>query len=158
MNRLVFALLLLLSFSVKAEDATWGVNVYGVSYHFDRDTAQRIGTDNELNPGLGVRYRRPINPSFDFFVDAGAYKDSGRNSALLTGAGALWRATGRLRLGGALVLMQSDTYNAGDAFITPLPVAALDFDRVTFNMVYMPKVSNFNAINTLGFWATVWLR
>ena len=156
--RLLLALLLALPQTVLAQDATWGLNVYGLSYHFDRDAAQRIGTDNELNPGLGVRYRRPINPSFDFFADVGAYKDSGRNTAALAGAGALWRATGRLRLGGALVLMQSDTYNAADAFIAPLPVAALDFDRVSFNMVYMPKVSNFNAINTLGFWATVWLR
>lgn len=156
--RLLLLFFLALPASALAQDANWGVNVYGLSYHFDRDTARRIGTDNELNPGLGVRYRRPLNPDFDFFADAGAYKDSGRNTALLAGAGALWRATGRLRLGGALVAMQSDTYNLGDVFITPLPVAALDFDRVTFNMVYMPKVSNFNAINTLGFWATVWLR
>ncbi|MGQ0653888.1 MAG: hypothetical protein ACT4P4_16765 [Betaproteobacteria bacterium] len=157
MKSLFFLALLLPGFAL-AEDATWGLNVYGLSYHFDRDTAQRIGTDNELNPGLGVRYRRPLNPSFEFFADAGAYKDSGRNTAVLAGAGALWRATGRLRLGGALVALQSDTYNAGDAFVAPLPVAALDFDRVTFNMVYLPKISNFNAINTLGFWATVWLR
>ena len=158
MKLLALIVFLSASFAVKAEDATWGVNVYGLSYHFDRDAAQRIGTDNEFNPGLGARYRRPINQSFDFFADAGAYKDSGRNTAVLAGAGALWRATGRLRLGAALVALQSDTYNAGDAFITPLPVAALDFDRVTLNMVYMPKVSNFNAINTLGFWATVWLK
>ena len=147
-----------ISLPVYAEDANWGINVYGLSYHFDRDTARRIGTDNEFNPGLGVRYRRPINPDFDFFADVGAYKDSGRNTAKLAGAGALWRATGRLRLGGALVAFHSDTYNAGDAFVTPLPVAALDFDRVTFNMVYIPKVRTVNAINTLGFWATVWLR
>jgi hypothetical protein len=140
-----------------AQEANWGLNLYGLSYHFDRDTARSIGADNEINPGLGVRYRRPINASFDFFADAGAYKDSGRNTALLAGAGAFWRASNTLRLGGALVALQSDTYNRGDAFIAPLPVAALDFDRVTVNMVYMPKVSRFNAINTLGFWATVWL-
>lgn len=154
---LPFVLLLIIS-SARADDAHWGVNVYGLSYHFDRDKAKRIGTDNELNPGLGIRYRRPINERFDFFADAGFYKDSGRNTAALAGGGALWRATGRLRLGGALVAMHSDTYNAGDTFIAPLPVAALDFDRVSFNMVYMPKVGNFNLINTLGFWATVWIK
>ena len=141
-----------------AQDASWGVNLYGLSYHFDQDKAKQIGTDNQFNPGLGVRYRRPINQSFDFFTDVGFYRDSGRNTAALAGAGAFWRATGRLRLGGALVAFKSDTYNRGDAFIAPLPVAALDFDRVSFNMVYMPKVSNFNLINTLGFWATVWLK
>ena len=156
--RIWLALALLFPFACSAQEANWGINLYGLSYHFDRDTARSIGTDNEINPGLGARYRRPINASFDFFADAGAYKDSGRNTALLAGAGAFWRASNTLRLGGALVALQSDTYNRGDAFISPLPVAALDFDRVTLNMVYMPKVSNFNAINTLGFWATVWLR
>jgi len=157
MRAWLFVALLLPAISF-AQEANWGLNVYGLSYHFDRDTARSIGTDNEFNPGLGVRYRRPINASFDFFADVGAYKDSGRNTAVLAGGGAFWRASNTLRLGGALVALQSDTYNRGDAFIAPLPVAALDFDRVTLNMVYMPKVSNFNAINTLGFWATVWLK
>jgi hypothetical protein len=29
---------------------------------------------------------------------------------------------------------------------------------VTLNMVYMPKVHEVNDINTLGFWATFWLK
>ncbi|HSF47127.1 MAG TPA: hypothetical protein VLA73_02055, partial [Burkholderiales bacterium] len=34
-----------------------GINVYGLSYHFDRDRARELDVDNELNPGLGLRYR-----------------------------------------------------------------------------------------------------
>jgi len=150
---LVFAFLLL-PISARAD---LGLNVYGLSYHLDRDKARQLGVDNEFNPGLGVRWRR-AEKSFDWFADAGFYRDSGRNTALLAGGGALWHATEGLRLGGALALLHSDTYNRGKTFVAPLPVAAYDFKRVTLNMVFLPKVHEVNDINTLGFWATVWLR
>ena len=150
---LLLALLLPLTAS-----ADLGVNVYGASYHFDQDKARAAGVDNQFNPGLGVRWRQPANERFDWFADAGFYRDSGRNTAVLAGGGAFWRATEGLRLGGALAFLHSDTYNRGKAFIAPLPVAAYEWRRVTLNMVYMPKVHEVNDINTLGFWLTVWLR
>ena len=72
--------------------------------------------------------------------------------------GGHWHASESLRLGGALVFLHSRTYNNGAAFVAPLPIAAWEFRRVTLNAVYMPKVHNLNDINTLGFWATIWLR
>src|SRR4051812_6585628 len=91
---------LALPFAAHAGD--FGIDIYGASYHLDRERAKRIGVDNEFNPGLGLRYRAPINASFDWFADAGAYRDSGRNTALYGGAGAFWKASGGWRLGGAL--------------------------------------------------------
>ena len=38
-----------------------GINLYGASYHFDRDKAKEIGLTNEFNPGLGVRWRKARN-------------------------------------------------------------------------------------------------
>jgi len=32
------------------------LNVYGFSYHPDRETAHRLNLDNEVNPGLGLHY------------------------------------------------------------------------------------------------------
>jgi len=158
MHRLLLALALLLPGAALAQDGQWGLNVYGLSYHFDRDKAKRLGVDNEVNPGLGLRYRMDLNADWQGFLDAGAYRDSGRNTAVYAGGGALYRATERLRLGGALALFHSNTYNNGDPFIAPLPIMAYDFDRVTFNLVYLPKIRDFNHINTLGFWLTVWLN
>jgi hypothetical protein len=132
-----------------------GINLYGLSYHFERDRARELGFDNEVNPGLGVRWRLP-GGKFDSFVDAGAYRDSGRNTAVLAGGGIFWKPTERLRLGGALVFFHSDSYNGGNAFITPLPVLAYEWRAVTANFVYFPKVSGINEINTLGFWLTFW--
>jgi hypothetical protein len=147
-------------------NAAWpaelGINVYGASHHFERGLAKQRGVDNEFNPGLGLRYRAPLNERFDWFFDAGAYRDSGRNTALLAGPGVFWKPAGQeregLRLGGALAFLSSDTYNRGRPFIAPLPLAAYDWRSVTLNVVYLPKVSSFNDINTLGIWLTIWPR
>lgn len=132
-----------------------GVNLYGLSYHFERERAEELGLDNEVNPGLGLRYRIP-RQGFDWFLDAGAYRDSARNTAVLAGAGAFWKPTERLRLGGALALIHSDTYNGGDPFIAPIPIAAYEWSALTLNLAYFPKVSGVNDVNTLAFWLTLW--
>ena len=42
-----------------------GVNVYGLSYHVEREEAHQSGNDNEFNPGLGLRWRTP-GERFDY--------------------------------------------------------------------------------------------
>ena len=140
-----------------AAHADLGINLYGASYHFDRDKAKEIGLTNEFNPGLGIRWRQARSAKLDFFVDAGFYDDSANHTAKLFGGGALWHATEGLRLGGGLVLLKSETYNAGKAFVAPAPVAAYEWRRVTFNTVYFPKWRDVNRTNQLGFWLTVWI-
>src|SRR5678815_1839127 len=93
-----------------AAHADLGLNVYGLSWHFDQDKAREIGTDNQVNPGLGVRLRK-VEERWDWFADAGFYRDSGRNTATLAGAGALWHLGESARLGLALAILHSDTYN-----------------------------------------------
>jgi len=134
-----------------------GLNLYGASYHFDRDKAKELGLTHEFNPGLGLRWRKSHSADWDLFADAGFYRDSKANTALLAGGGGLWHATAGLRLGGALVLLKSDPYNDGKAFVAPAPVAAYEWRRVTFNVVYFPKWRDVNRTNQLGFWLTVWL-
>jgi hypothetical protein len=104
-----------------------------------------------------VRWRKARNEKLDLFLDAGFYDDSANHTARLFGGGALWHATQRLRLGGGLVLLKSETYNGGAAFIAPAPVLAYEWRRVTFNTVYFPKWRDVNRTNQLGFWLTVWL-
>jgi hypothetical protein len=133
-----------------------GVNVYGLSYHFDRDRARELDVDNSVNPGLGLRYTFAELERWSFFADAGAYYDSGRNTAVYSGVGALWRVVGGLQIGGALAVMNSDTYNDGDTFLAPLPVVAYDFGPVTVNLTYFPKISKYNDVATLGLWFTLW--
>lgn len=137
----------------------FGVNVYGASYHFERREARERNVDNEFNPGLGLRYRRRHDARFDWFAEAGAYRDSGRNTAVLAGAGAFWKPGGDAsgwRLGGGLAFVHSDTYNRGRAFVAPFPVAAYEWRGVTLNVTYIPKVRRVNDISALGAWITIW--
>jgi hypothetical protein len=135
-----------------------GLNLYGLSYHFDRSRARELRVDNEINPGLGLRYRVPQSERLQWIFDVGAYRDSGRNTALVAGAGGLWHATHRLRLGAALALFDSDTYNRGKTALAPVPIAAYELDRAMLNFVYLPKVREVNEVATLGFWVTWWMR
>jgi len=134
-----------------------GINLYGASYHFDRDKAREKGLTHEVNPGLGVRWRETGSGIWDVFADVGLYRDSAAHTAKLAGAGTLWHAGQHVRLGGALVLLKSETYNFGRAFIAPVPLAAYDMRRVTFNLVYFPKWRDVNPTNQVGAWITLWL-
>jgi hypothetical protein len=133
-----------------------GVNVYGVSYHFDRDRAKELDVDNSFNPGLGLRYNFAQLERWTFFADAGAYYDSGKNTAVYGGVGTLWQVVGGLKIGAALAVMNSDTYNDGDTFLAPLPLVAYDFGPVMVNLTFFPKVSKYNDVATLGLWFTLW--
>ncbi|MGQ0546503.1 MAG: hypothetical protein ACT4P3_14405, partial [Betaproteobacteria bacterium] len=141
-----------------AGEGDWGINLYGASYHFQRERARELGVDNEWTPGLGLRWRRPAAARWQWVIDAGVYRDSGRNTALVAGAGALWHAGERLRLGGAAAFLHSDTYNRGDPALAPVPLAAYELRRVTLNAAYLPKVREINEVATLALWATLWLR
>lgn len=143
-----------------AASAEWGVNLYGLSYHWERDTAKANDWDNEFNPGLGVRYTFGEWLNASAFADAGAYYDSGRNTAVYGAGGLLWPLDRdrRFHLGAALTAFHSDTYNGGDAFIAPIPLFAVRFDHVTVNFTHFPKISDFNSVNTTAMFLTIPIR
>jgi Outer membrane protein beta-barrel domain len=134
----------------------WGLDVFGLSYHFDRSKADALGTDNNFNPGLGVRYRFATMEHWAFDAEVGAYRDSGRNTAVQGGVSALWKPWRGLQLGGALVVFKSDTYNDGDTFVAPLPLIGYDFGPAMLNLTYFPKIQRYNDIATVGLWVTLW--
>jgi hypothetical protein len=133
-----------------------GLNVYGLSYLFDRDRARELGLDNNLNPGLGVRWRFAEWRQWSFFADAAVFEDSGGDAAKTLGVAALWHFGGGFRAGAALAYFNSHTYNDGDAFVAPLPLATYEAGPVTLNLTFFPKIERYNEIATLGFWITYW--
>lgn len=138
----------------------WGVNVYGLSYHWDRDLAEQNDLDNEFNPGLGVRYQMGSWLKADAIIDAGVYRDSGRNTAVYAAAGLLWPLdqNKRFSVGAALTAFHSDTYNRGDPFIAPVPLVSVRFDGVTLNLTHFPKIRNFNEVDATALFLTFPLR
>ena len=132
-----------------------GINLYGASYHFERERARELGLDNQFNPGIGVRYRQS-SERMEWIADAGIYHDSAERTAMVVGAGAWWKAGESLRLGAALALFKSETYNGGDPALAPLPLAAWDFRPVTVNAAFAPRIAGVNEVSTLLFWLTYW--
>jgi hypothetical protein len=73
------------------------------------------------------------------FVEAGFYRDSATNVAKIAGAGYQFKFGERWRLGGALVGVDSPSYNHGRFFIAPLPMATYDLGAVKLNAIYAPR-------------------
>jgi hypothetical protein len=132
-----------------------GINLYGASYHFERERARELGLDNQFNPGVGVRYRQS-SERMEWLADAGIYHDSAERTAIVVGAGAWWKATESLRLGAALALFKSETYNGGDPALAPLPLVGWEFRSVTVNAAFAPRIAGLNEVSTLLFWLTYW--
>jgi hypothetical protein len=130
-----------------------GVNVYGLSYH---STVIARSSRRRQQPQPLASHNFAQVERWSFFADAGAYYDSGRNTAVYGGVGALWQVVGGLQIGGALAVMNSDPYNNGDTFLAPLPLVVYDFGPVTVNLTFFPKVSKYNDVATLGLWFTIW--
>lgn len=155
-HRPVLAAALLLA-ALPAQAETWALDLYGLSYHWEREVARAHGWDNKFNPGVGLRYQGGALGPGSWFLDGGVYHDSGRNTAVYAGAG--WQLpldrAGRWQLGAALVAFHSDTYNRGDPFLAPLPLLSRRLERLTLNLTHFPKVDDFNEVNTTACFITL---
>lgn len=134
----------------------WGLNVYGFSYHFERDYARRIDADNEFNPGLGIRKGLWKSPSGNQRVhgEAGVYYDSGERWAKTADVTYQYQLFRNFWAGAGLFFFHTRTYNRGDPVLAPLPVLAYDFGWAELNLAYAPKWGELNRINTLGAFLT----
>ena len=132
----------------------WAVNIYGASYHFERERARRIDVDNELNPGLGVRKGLWRSDRHRVYAEAGLYYDSGERWAKTADITYQYELFTNVRAGVGLFYLQTRTYNGGDPVVAPLPVVSYDFGPAELNMVYAPRWGSLNDINTLGFFLT----
>lgn len=126
-------------------------HLYAFSYHTDREGVRQHGLDNELNTGLGLNYTFHEDERGIGFTEAGFYRDSGSRVAKLAGVGYQYKFGERLRLGGALLGVLSDTYNKGRFFIAPVPMLAYDLGPVQLNVTYVPRYRNYNKFAVFGF-------
>lgn len=140
---------------VRSADSWLDLNVYGLSYHPDRKTAHRLNLDNEVNPGLGLHYALVNDARGVTFAEVGAYQDSGRYWAKFAALGYQFHFGERWKIGGALALMNSRTYNDGVAFIAMIPLITYDLGPVKLNAVYLPKFGHYNEIAAFGFYLSI---
>lgn len=132
------------------------LNVFGVSYHHNRELAHSSHTDNERNWGVGVNYELERTARSRIFLDAGAYRDSGRNIARYGGGG--WQ--GRLGstnflAGGAIVLFHSQTYFNNRPFLAPVPLLTYEFEKFDVTLFHFIKYENLNRVAVSGLFLTI---
>ena len=133
------------------------LHVFGLSYHPDRAGTRFNHLDNELNVGLGLNYEFHNDARGVASIEAGFYKDSGRNWANFAGAGYQFKLGDRWGLGADLLAIQSQTYNNGQGFVALIPRLTYDFDRVKINAVYVPRYAPYNLFAVFAVYFTVHL-
>ena len=131
------------------------LNVYGLSYHPDRETVHRLHLDNEVNPGLALHYELSDTERGVTFAEIGAYQDSGSNLAKFAAMGYQFKFGKRWRIGGALSLVHSRTYNEGVVFVGMIPLITYDMGRVKLNATYFPKLGHYNDVDAFGFYISI---
>ena len=147
MAKWIIAVCLLFLFNSATADTY--LNIYGVSYHNDRNFSW-----NERNTGIGLRHDLNEN----FFIDGGFYKDS-LNANTFYVAVATRAKFGPSAIGVSMLAMrQDDAYYAGhyrQAGIVGgvLPFVSLETGRITTNLGYIPRVE---AIKLKSAWFMYW--
>jgi hypothetical protein len=131
------------------------LDVYGLSYHPDREGVHREHLDNEVNEGLGLKYGFHDDALGVGFVQAGAYRDSGSNWAKIAGPGYQLKLGDHWRAGGLLLYFDSPTYNHGRPFVAPIPIFTYDFGALQLNAVYAPRVPDYNQFAVFGFYLSI---
>jgi len=131
------------------------LNVYGLSYHPDRETVHRLNLDNEVNPGLGLHYEFSDTERGTTFAEIGAYQDSGSNLAKFVALGYQFKFAKRWRIGGAFAVVHSRTYNDGVTFLAMIPLITYDMGRVKLNATYLPKLGHLNEVAAFGFYISI---
>lgn len=131
------------------------LHVFGLSYHPDREGTRVNHLDNEFNVGLGFGYRLHEDELGMINSEVGVFRDSGRNWAKFAGLCYLFKLDKRWKLGADVLLLQSPSYNDGEAFVAPIPRLSYDFGKVILNAVYVPRYKQLNRYAVYGIYFTV---
>jgi len=131
------------------------LDVYGLSYHTDRNGIHNKQRDNEYNIGLGFGYKLYTNDKGSASIHAGFYNDSGHNWAKVAGLGYQFNLGKRWQLGAGLMAIQSRTYNNGLAFVAPIPLLTYDLGAAKLNIVFAPRFKQFNQFSVFGMYFSI---
>jgi hypothetical protein len=131
------------------------LNVYGLSYHPDREAVHRKNLDNQFNPGLGLHYQLVEYERGTTFAEVGAFEDSGRNWAKFADLGYQFKLSSQWKMGGALAVMNSRTYNGGATFVAMIPLITYDFGPIKLNATYLPRIPRHSEVAAFAFYFSI---
>jgi hypothetical protein len=131
------------------------LNVYGLSYHPDREGVRRKNLDNQVNPGLGLHYPLAESARGTMFSEVGAFEDSGRNWAKFAALGYQFKLSSQWKIGGAVAVMNSRTYNGGTTFVGLIPLVTWDVGLIKINATYLPRIPGYVEFAAFAFYLSV---
>lgn len=133
----------------------FGVNVFGVSYHYRsrtyRDESGAIRRYEQINPGLGLEYLISDGHRFLVTADVGLYRDSKDRGNAFGGPALRAKIGPHLLLGAGLIGLTSKTYAV---HVAPLPILTARWKRVSLNAIWIPSVTRQES-GAIGFFTTL---
>ena len=114
-NQLLIILVLVLVFCEISHADSFGINIYGLSYHTGNNIRNRIKL-NEVNNGIGFRADFGSLKGNSFFIEGGKYNDSFNNDAKYISIAYQFRIWHQLRVGINTALYNTKSVNYGKSF------------------------------------------
>lgn len=132
-----------------------GFNLYGLSYHTDRDAAESLDF-NEVNLGFGFQVAFLESKVGQFLGDGGFFKDTFRETAGYIALGYKLKITEALRAGILVSRYTSISVNDGNSLIAPVPVVSIRLGFICANFVYMAAHEPVNRFSWFGAYLTLY--
>lgn len=120
----------------------FGVDVFGLSYHYESTTYVEGGKENDynqLNPGLGLHWTFSESDRHIWTAKAGCFEDSKENWSLYAGPVYQYKLTESLHIGGGVLLFGSETYASP---VIPMPLVTYRIKPVRLNATWMPAADD----------------
>ena len=134
----------------------FGLDVFGISYHYQARTYQAApGVTRryeQLNLGLGVEYVVRDDQRVLVSTDGGVYRDSKDRGNGFAGVALRFRAASHLLLGGGIVGMTSRTYGT---HVAPLPLVTAQWRHVSISTTLIPALSRRES-GAIGLFTTMY--
>ncbi len=163
LTSIAFLSSILILSSVETSHAnSFGVNIYGLSYHANNRRGEKLfttdGRFNEFNQGFGFRGSFGTDSAATtLFVEGGAFEDTFNNQAKYLSVGFQVRLVDQLRAGINAAVYTTQSIQDGNPFFAPIPILSYTVSVVTLNFVYLPKYQRRNPWHTIGAYATLHL-
>lgn len=133
-----------------------GINVFGLSYHLDRQD-DRGNRFNEFNYGLGLNYTFYEDGRSRYYVEGSVYHDSFRNTARYGAVGYDYRLFDQLYFGLIVGLINSEAVSPSGSIVGAVPMLRYRYHWATVSLVHLPKFPGINAYPSFATYLTFWL-
>ena len=153
MRRNMILVISLLVLTAQAHAGT-GINLYGLSWHPDRDEVERYDYQ-ETHPGLGFQRDVMVGERSRLALEAGILDDSSRNLNFHGGLSYRHQAWGPLWAGAALFISGSKSDFDGEPVGALLPLATLVTDLGELSWTYVPDTSRHHDSGAVLMYATL---